>query len=179
MKSASKIAVFLLAVALLVSCGGVKWTEYTSEDGGFSVLMPSDKVDTEKSTQYTEVGPIDLYMHSVSRDDAFYLVSYNDMDFLEGIKMTSADMNDILEDGVQGSKNTLPGGKFIYRRNTSMAGNPGKEYRIEGKKGDLEVAVFGKVYLVGTRLYQIVVTTTKENAESKDIPKFMESFRLM
>lgn len=179
MKSASKIVLCLLAVALVAGCGGVKWTEYTSDDGGFSVMMPGKDVETEKTTTYSEAGPIDLYMHSVSRNDAFYMVSYNDMDFLEDIQMTAADMNDILEGGVEGSKSTLPGGKFIYRRNTSMSGNPGKEYRIEGTKDDLDVVVFGKVYLVGTRLYQVVVTTLKSNAESEDISKFMNSFRLL
>jgi hypothetical protein len=57
--------------------------------------------------------------------------------------------------------------------------HPGKEYRADSTKNDMEMVVFGKAYLVGTRLYQVMVTTTKSDANDESIKKFMDSFKLL
>ena len=181
MKSTFKIALCLCAIALFAAgCGAkVDWQEYKAEDAGFSVLMPSKDVQTESSATSTVAGPILINMYSVSLSKAYYMVAYNEMDFLEDADLSDSDRDDILEGGVEGALNTFPDGEFIYKRDVTLDGHPGKEYRAEGTKNDLKMVVFGKAYLVDTRLYQVMVTTVKSDANDEGIRKFMDSFKLI
>lgn len=181
MKSTFRTALCLFAATLLFAGCGAKadWQKYDAEDAGFSVLMPSKDVEVESNTASTVAGNIEIYMYSVSLSKAYYMIAYNQMDFLEDAELTDSDMNDILEGGVEGALNTFPDGEFIYKRNTTLSGHPGIEYRAEGTKNETEMVIFGKVYLVGTRLYQVMVTTVKGDANNPDIAKFMDSFKLI
>lgn len=181
MKSALKImATLVMFVALFAGCGAKPdWQEYKSEEAGFSVMMPGKDVEVQSSSTSTAAGPIMIHMYSVSLSKAYYMVAYNEMSFLEGIELTDSDKDDILEGGVEGAIGTFPDGEFVYRRDITLRGHPGKEYRADGTKNGMEMVVFGKAYLVGTRLYQVMATTTKSDANDENIKKFMDSFKLL
>jgi hypothetical protein len=181
MKSSIKIALCIFTAALFAAgCGArADWSEYKADDAGFLVLMPSKDVKVESNTASTVAGSINIYMYSVSLSKAYYMVAYNQMDFLEGADLADSDKNDILESGVEGALNTFPDGEFIYKKNIKLNGHPGMEYRAEGTKNKTEMVIFGKVFLVGTRLYQVMVTTLKDDAGNPNIRKFLDSFKLI
>ena len=176
----SKVMLCLFFLALAASCGKgdkAKWTEYTSEEGNFTVLMPNPEIETEQSTQNTAAGPVEVYSYSTFKGTTFFMVKYNDMN-LGDVELTGADKQEILESGVDGALNAYPDGEFIYKRDITLDGHPGKEYRLEGTKNDLELVTFGRIYLVDSRLYQTVVTATYNEAGDESIAKFLNSFKL-
>jgi hypothetical protein len=146
--------------------------------GDYTVMFPGSDVEESAETTPTLAGPIDIHMAMVTLDEAAYIVSFNEMDFLEGIELTSQDEDDILSDGVDGAVESFEDGDFVYVKDISIGGNPGKEYKARGRAQGMDMVVMGRAYLVGTRLYQLLVTATEKGLVKDDVEKFFDSFEL-
>ncbi len=169
----------LLAICILSACGttasAADWSETTSKAGKFKVSFPG-KPQTMKRTLSTAVGKIDLHMFILPTmgNRAVYAVMYNDY---PAIVTQTADPNTVLERALNGavkSKN----GTITKKANIKIDGFPGKDVTFEGSSGGKKLTGFIRVYLVNSRLYQLLVFQQEGVKLSKaDIEKFQNSFR--
>jgi hypothetical protein len=67
-------------------------------------------------------------------------------------------------------------GKLVGDKKITLDDHPGLEFLIRMKNGDYYRS---RIFTVGTRLYQVTLVATKEDATSKQSDAFFESFRLI
>lgn len=162
----------LLALALLLGgCQGSTWDEFTSSEGAFSILLPG--VPTEQTkTVNTAVGPIDAHFFLLERKDVAYMVGYSDY---PDTVVQKNNPDAILEAARNGAVANVQG-KLLSELMVSLNGYPGRELKIEpaGGKGTIKA----KIFMVGNRLYQVMVVTPREKAFSKNVRKCLDSFKL-
>jgi hypothetical protein len=170
MKRIVFIASVAMALALLLTGCGKKeepkdtWVEFTSKEGGFSVLMPK-KPTTRKQT----AGSIEVHMFLVEYPTVAYGVLYND---LAG-KVT--DPEKALDDGRAGAVKSSRG-VLLTEKKISLDGHPGREIRIKTRDNIIYTA---RIYVVGQRFYQTIVTVPEGMDISKPMKRFMDSFKLI
>ncbi len=163
--------IFVLLFALL-ACKGTKWTEFTSKEGGFAVLLPGTP-KVERKTTPSAVGPLAFTMHTVELGfgSVAYIASYNDY---PPSLIADSDPNTILDgvvEGAMGSKQNLKHSEAI-----TLDGHPGREFTGTVKEG---YEYTSRCYLVKQRLYQINVVSTPGKVSAEDKLKYFGSFRLL
>jgi hypothetical protein len=169
-----RIAIIVLVVVglavMLTGCGKKEetkdtWVEFTSKEGRFSVLMPKQPTVRKQ----TAPGSVEVHMFLVEYTAVAYGVLYND---LAG-KVT--DPEKALDDGRAGAVRSS-GGVLLTEKKISLDGYPGREIRIKTRDNIIYTA---RIYVVGQRFYQIIVTTPEGMDISKPMKKFMDSFKLI
>ncbi|MBN2378455.1 hypothetical protein JXM67_01450 [candidate division WOR-3 bacterium] len=178
MRHIPKILVITLSASLLFTGCGKKekpaeadqWVDVKSNDGGFFVRMPQEP---EMQTQMipTTAGSTPLYMYLVDFGAVAYAVMYSDLPYLE----EDADLDKVLDerrDAAVASSN----GKLRSEKKISIDGHPGRELRID--TGD-NMAYTGRLYLVGKRLYQVIIVVPQGVDAKEATEKFLDSFRLL
>jgi len=153
---------------------GTTWEKFTSTEGAFSVLMPGTPTK-EKQTENTQWGPVDLYFFIVEREDVVYMVDCVDypQSFVQQID-PEVILDNARNAGVANAQGTLLSEHII-----SLEEYPGRELRIKYPTLGGEIIVHTRIFLVDNRLYQIAVTTQREESFSEDIGKFFDSFALL
>jgi hypothetical protein len=166
MRKAFTIAVVLLGFASLAAAD--EWKAYNSASGRYQALFPgAPKEQTQKMD--TEIGPIDATITSLETPSAFYAIAYNDYPKDKLGKNADEVLNKARKGAVDKVKGTL-----VSEKKIEAGGYPGRDLTISAP-GDLEIAEH--VFLVKTRLYQILVVTPKGKGAPDDIKKFMDSFK--
>jgi hypothetical protein len=164
------LALVLVAV-LLPGCREAEWSEFTTREGGFSVLLPGVPA-SETRTLNIPSGPVDLHMFGVEQDGFAYMASYNDYPDELVNQRPAATMLDGARDGAVANVQ----GELLGESLLTIDGHPGREIKVAASGGQLMMVA--RIYLVGNRLYQAAVVTDKENALSGNVVKFLDSFRL-
>ncbi len=168
-----------LSVVLVIISGAVashageepEWKEFLCKEGRFKVLMPGIPKQEEVETE-SDFGPSLLHMNTVEAGGSFYGAHFND--FPEAVKSVS------LEQFYDSSRDVAAAnmrGKVIGEEDVKLGDHPGREVRIEVNGG--KHLFRSRVFLVGTRLHQIVVFGTKKAATSEDADKFLDSLKLI
>jgi hypothetical protein len=173
----SRVVSLLLSLsivgALLAGCGG-SWTEFSSTDGAFSVLMPGTPTE-QTQTQDTDWGPIEVHMFTVEQGDVAYLVGYNVFPAAVIQAVSPAQLLDSARDGqVETVKGTLLSEEVI-----TLDANPGRDLEIQVEGEDGTSSLRSRLFLVGDRLYQLVVAGPKGQSTSSNTIKFLDSFELV
>lgn len=151
----------------------LKFEKFTSKPGGFSILMPG--TPKEQTTKIkSALGDLDNKQFSVVTDGKIF---WNVL-VIEYPAGSTADRQEALLDGAVNA--TVKGlmGKKISETKNALEGTifPGRQVQIEAEK----IGIFrANIYLVGDRLYQIVVQGPKEVVTSPDATKYLESFKLV
>jgi hypothetical protein len=144
------------------------WKKFTSEAGGFSVVMPGIPRERKEQT---------LALYEVTRDEerVRYAVGY-----LELAIAPETDPKLIKEvfDGIQkGVENQQ--GKLLSFKTLKLSGRfPGREMNFS-LPGDFRAR--WRVYIVGNRTYFLNATTTQENMRSRlatSVEVFLKSFQV-
>jgi len=170
---------FALSVLLLLGTtaqADPKIVDFTSKDGRYSVKIPGK---TRQDTKKLAIGATGLAIPVVTdRVDgpnstilavtyADYPDTFRDVDpktILNGVR-----------DGLKGTD-----GKVALDEKVTLGKDEdkveGREFRIEA---GTKTAVRVRVFLVDTRLYQVMVTGTKETVNSKAATEFLDSFKLL
>jgi len=162
-----------LPVLLIGSSVDTTWEKYTSQEGGFSILMPGtpgekiQKVDMKIGEKYVK---INMYMFLLQRPGFSYMVVYNDMP-----QWNPEDVDFILDSGRDRGIVSLKG-KLLKEKDIWIDGHPGREIKIVGADGFI---YFSRMYLVKYRFYQVSVTTLGEDASSPNVARFLNSFKLI
>ncbi len=149
-------------------------TPYTPEQGGFRVLLPG-----EPKHEQTTVGDgqdasdvQDQYIFQTK--DGVYLVSYQDNPNLEGAD--AALLDEAFVRGRAGLKKIF-GGELLEEKEIELQQKyPGRELRftIPQAKGEAKCRMF----LVGTRLYQVMAVGLPEFVNTDRTDSVLESFQL-
>ena len=162
-----------VAFAFLFLCGFIPaWQEFTSEEGGFTVLMPSTPT-YETSEIPTAIGPVVMHTFSVSAKKWAYMVIYSDYDAESVNGVDPSTMLDGARDGVM----KQIGGTVVVDRSITLGDYPGKE--VEVVTPDKQFRCRARLYMVANRLYQAIAVAPGKGKLPKDAEKFLASFRLV
>jgi hypothetical protein len=156
---------FCVVLVFGLGCGKAEFREFRCAGGRFTVQMPG----TPKEQQQ-EVSGIMLKSYSVENWSGAYAVAYADIphSFGElGSKMTA--MLDGAENGMVKNVNA----KLLRSSEIKLANKfVGREVKAELPNKGL---VLARIFIINRRLYQVVVTGTREWVASADATKFLDS----
>jgi hypothetical protein len=158
--------------------GQGSWAEFTSDQGGFSVLMPG----TPKESQETQsVLFFSLTMHMLKAripgGPEECVVSY--ADYSESMmNWMPTNPNELLDHSCRGME-AGGKGKLIDIRPIALAGYPGREVTCRRDQGGETWFVRARLYLVDRRLYHLAFASRQQDRiAAKDIDEFLASFKL-
>jgi hypothetical protein len=160
-----KSLIFAAALAA-AALGASAAFAFKSDEGRFSIDMPG--TPKHQVINPDPADPVVMNLYTGQRGAMSFLVAFAD------IKVGGRKPDEVL-DGARDNVLGRPGRKLLAERRVTIAGNPGRELDIAGPN-DLALRV--RVYLVGARLYQLIVSTTNKGAIGTEGAKFLESFRL-
>ena len=166
--------VLLLALSpLALSAQDKKDASFVSKAGKFSINLPAKP--TEKTTK-VKVGDrdVDLHVFSISsQKDRAYVVTYSDYP-----KDKIGEDKDKFLAGVVERNVALLKGKVAAEEKVALgkAKHPGREVRVD--LPDKKQLYRARVYVVGDRVYQIVVLGPEELVKGKEIDEYLASFKV-
>jgi hypothetical protein len=151
----------------------VEWPTLSSPEGRFSAVMP-EKPQTNVRDVDTTVGKLALYTFGASNNIGQYMISYADYP-----NEASGDtQREAVLDGVRGGVLKGLAAELVSETRITLNGYPGRELRARKMSDGSELVFTWRTFLVGRRLFQLGVATSKVDAESPDIQKFLTSFEL-
>ncbi|HEV2884961.1 MAG TPA: hypothetical protein VGW36_08890 [Pyrinomonadaceae bacterium] len=182
---AARLPIILLLLTTIASAfqAGAPWKTFNSAEGRFSVLMPSDPKVEVKDVD-SAVGKLTLYTYSSSSSAGYLMASYGD--YPREPSGTAA-TEKVLDDVTSGVLKSLGGEKVsenkIKLKGPTYAGGtlveyPGREFTANKTLESGEVVFSWKIYLVGRRLYQLAMVTSKAQAGDPEVQKFLGSFEV-
>ena len=152
------------------------WKEFLSKEGGFAIKFPG--VPKEESQP---IGEFTLRIHRL-QTFAEYSVMY--ADYPEWVSDKDPRLaKKVLDSGLEGAVAETKS-QLLEVEEISLQNHPGRRYTERMPDGSV---LRGKTFLVGHRIYQIAITTPKEDGVISDTikfyhataSKFLESFRLL
>lgn len=169
------VLVLLLSSASLPGAGQPatdELVEFTSRKGKFSILLPGKPVE-----EVVEVGKAQEKQHQfkIGAAQGAYVVSYQDNPNLAGA--TAEKLQAALETG-RDALVPLFQGKLTESKSTSLdKKHPGLSFRVTIPQAQGEANC--RFYMVGTRLYQIMVVGLPEFTTAPQATQVIESFKLL
>jgi hypothetical protein len=147
--------------------------EFVSKDWKFAVKFP------DKPKEKTQDGPMGIKMTSFSIESKNGALVVGVADMPIGENETEQMTQERLDGSRDGAIKNV-GGKFVSSDKITLGKQkyPGREYTATLTK-PVEGQMKCKTYIVGKRLYQVIVMGTNDFATSKEADKFLESFRLI
>jgi hypothetical protein len=153
---------------------GAPWQPFNSPEGKFNVLTPSkpklqiDDVDSPS-------GKLQYYRFtSVSKIGLFSITYFDHPELPKDAGQIEARI-DVIRDGILGSL----GGERISEKKIRLFGYPGREFAVKkAEQGSEDLLYQWRIFLVGRRVYQVVVATDRKDSGSPDVAKFFTSFVL-
>lgn len=171
----------LLAALALATFVSTAWADkdreprlesYTSGSGKFRVKLPGrPKVESKDlATGPGGVQPVPMTTERVEGPDkVMYSVVFADYpDTFQSVNAKT--VLDGVRDGMKGKD-----GQVKEDREILLGKTPGRELRIEaGRK-----VIRARIYLVGTRLYQVMANGERSAIDGKGVDEFLRSFELV
>jgi hypothetical protein len=142
------------------------WITHSSTAGRFSILMPATPRTQEQPVD-TAAGKLINYVAMAQRGSAAFAISY--ADYPQNNAEPQGVLDTVRDGAVTGIKGTLVTTKRITHK-----GFPGREFQAS-VQGALYTS---RIFLVGDRLYQMVVVAPVGQLSDSDISKFLTSFDL-
>jgi hypothetical protein len=154
----------LLALALAAAGCGPRLVEHVSEEGRFGVLLPG-----EPSGQEDEELAKGQHKVAYVERSGNYTVAWLD---LPDQKKTA---DEVLDNACDGALKNLQA-KAVSRKEITLEGTyPGRDLAAAWSRGFFHA----RFYLVGRRLYHVVISGEKWWVESARSRKVLESFRVV
>jgi len=167
-----------LAVLFALSSAGLTLSSaddepevFTSKEWKFKAKFPSKPKESSQ-----KVAGVALTAYAVEGKDGAYVVGVADLPIPAG--ETDKMIQDRLDGARDGAVKNVGGKLQDSKAITLDKKYPGREVSAtiaQPKEGILRA----RVYLVGSRLYQVLVIGTKEHATSKEADAFLESFKVI
>lgn len=156
------VSVFLAACQQNPTKGG-----YTSNDGKFSVNIPA-----APNEQVQKSGDLTIHQFIATQDDVAYIIIY--VDYPAGV-IKPGNEEKILNaarDGATGNSK----GKLLKERHIKLQGKyPGRELLVLTADG--KTAVKDRIYLMGNRMYQVMVSASQDKLSAPEIKAYLDSFQ--
>lgn len=162
-----------------VETNAAAWKEYSSTEGGFSILFPGIP---GVSTQLFDVAPgvqFKLHIHSLKTPNECS-VMYADYPIPVG---DPAVAKNVLDSGAKGAVASV-NSELLELKEITLDGHPGRYLRERMPGGEIMRV---KMILVGQRMYQVAITTPREEGATAELvkqyettaDKFLNSFKLL
>jgi hypothetical protein len=165
----------MVAMVLISACSSNTKQELKSDSGKFSITAPGELKEELQSVD-TDVGKIDIHMYTLEKSGRAYVVGYSDYP-QEMINQT--DPQKLLDGGRDGAMKNVSG-KLIKEKKITLKENPGRELVLDGTSASgQEATIMARLFLVGNRLYQVMVVTPKGADSSSETSDFLGSFKLL
>ncbi len=166
----------LLAFSLAACNRAPQPRELKSEAGRFSVMTPTPLEEMVRPLE-TQGDKIDLHIFSGQLGDTGYFVSY--WDYPPGLVQP-----DRLEEMLDGSRDgsvAQVSGRLIREGKLTLMGHPGRELLIEtgSQTGPEARRLQGRLFIVGNRMYQIMVVAPKDQKSRPEPGAFLQSLKLL
>jgi hypothetical protein len=168
---------FGLVLPLLAAAqAAAELEEFSSKEGGFSVLLPEKEPKKEVKTQKSPDGSaVENHLFVVDRKTHVYVVAY-----LKDRRLAEAGekgAQPALERGLKGAEISFKGSKLLEKKEVKLDGKyPGLEFRLEVPS----VGIYrSRLYVVKDTLYQVSVLGPMEAAEAEEADKVLNSFKLL
>ena len=143
------------------------WVRFRSDNGHFSVLMPSIPED-KTSTEDTSHGPYTTHLFIVKDTQNVYLIGWVDYDPSFNFNR-QAELEANRDNFVKGITATL-----VSTRPTVIDGYSTIEFTAE----TVDRVFKSRVFMVGRRPYQIVIGSPKGVDDSVNVNRFFNSFQV-
>lgn len=171
---------YSLLLVMLLCCGfagaiqqPVEWTKLEPTEGRFRAFLPT-KAEPTVSEVNSASGKIPVYTFASSNNTGSFMLSYADYPNAASNPAHEQSVLDGVRDGVlKGTEGTL-----ISESKLTLNGYPGREMKATRMVDGTEMIFSWRLFLVGKRLYQLAVGSSKADSESPDIKKFFASFEL-
>lgn len=157
-RHAALLAVLLCgAVPCLAQSGGAPgaenneraWKEFSSDAGGFTVLMPGTPTGSTQELE-TDLGKVPQGRFMLFTDTAVYIINYSDLP-------VSSDDPAIVRGALDAGRDTAlaeqPGTKLLGEKEVVLDGQTGREWLFHNDSALLMV----RAYFVKGRLYQVMI----------------------
>jgi len=151
------------------------WIRFTSQEGGFSVLMPGpdapkDKRETTNDAKNPAASPYTSHLfQQTSANGVMYLVGW--VDYAPGFTPNAhAELAANRDSFTKGIDATLGS-----ERSIALGQNPGIEFTASRTDGS---TIKSRVYMVGARPYMLVTVAPKGMNDAANIDRFLASFTL-
>jgi hypothetical protein len=141
------------------------WTKFSSPEGRFAVMMPGQPLREEESKQ-TLAGKVVMRFFTVGSPQGIFVVAY--ADYPMGNVKQELDAN--RDSFLRGMQATL-----VSESDIKLQENPGREIRATREK----LAIRSRIYIVGTRYYQVMAITPATLPAGLEADKFLTSFELL
>lgn len=163
----------LFAVSLIIFAAAIAearlqtepWTKFSSPEGRFSILMPSEPLRDDQ-TKETPVGEVVMHFLTSRTGTGIFVVAYADYAINDAKRELDANRDSFLK----GMKATL-----VSESDIKLQENPGRD--IKSTRDGLSIR--SRIYLVGKRYYQAVAITPASLPGEVEADKFLTSFELL
>ncbi len=152
-----------------------EWREFSSRQGGFSVLMPGTPKEETEVKDFPVVGKGVAHLFILGNESGIYVASYLDVPSLAQQTQSFCDsfgkgfLRTIGEGTAKGG-----GGKVVKETDILFEKDPGKEILIQFPSG-LGTA---RAYFIKRRGYQLIAIPPASGSNSGNVKKFLDSFKI-
>ena len=150
-----------------------EWITFSSPEGRFSVQFPKEPTPEVKDVD-SVVGKLTMYTYAASSSTVTYMASFADYP-----SVPEADRQQPVLDAVRNGIAEKLEAKIFEETKISISGNPGREFRMSKTSNGLDLIYHWRAYLVGRRLYQVAAGYNKRDSQSRELPKYFDSFQLL
>jgi len=165
-----------LAETVASEAGQPTWREFSSRQGGFSVLMPGTPQEQTEAKDFPTVGKGVVHLFVLAHETGVYVAGYLEVPGLARQSQVFCDgfgkgfLQSIGEATAKGA-----GGKMVKDTDISMGNSPGKEILIELPSGIATV----RAYFIKRRGYQLLVAPPASGSDDAgDVKRFLDSFKV-
>ena len=150
-----------------------EWKEFSSRQGGFSVLMPGTPQEQTEVKELPVVGRGETHLFILASESCVYVAAYLDLPGLALQTQTFCDsfgkgfLNSIGDATAKGAA-----GKVVKETDISFGKDPGKEILIETPAG----IATARAYFIRRRGYQLIAAPAGNDVGN--VKKFLDSFKV-
>jgi hypothetical protein len=150
-----------------------EWREFSSRQGGFSVLMPGTPQETTEAKEFPIVGKGVIHLFVLANESGVYVAGYLEIPGLAQQSQAFCDsfgkgfLKSIGEGTAKGA-----GGKVVKDTDISFGKDPGKEILIEVPAG----LATARAYFIKRRGYQLLAAPSGNDVGN--VKKFLDSFKV-
>lgn len=167
-KNAWMLVLALLFVSMGASAQSDTWKTYSYPADGFSIGAPNELQMSQQDVP-TNSGTFTVHMYSESLGNVQLMVAMNDY----GSAVNGRDPKTVVDGAMHGAVANVKG-RLIQSSSITIGNNLGNSYEAETDQAHIS----GRIYLVGSVLYQLMVFTPL-NQSYADTARFFDSFQLI
>ena len=173
MKMKVRWMIAMIVLLALAGCKQIPWQPYTGPDGSFSVQMPGTPEEQKQALYNDLFGNFTAYIYAVDYDSTTYMVVFTQ--YPESISAISTPF-ELLDNARDGAVANVQG-TLVDEKVIRLGDYPGKEITIRLPAAGMLADV--RMYVVDTRLYQVMVTSPEANFSQKAADTFLDSFAII